>query len=174
AVGASAITITLDPTFIRGRCDEERHLEVRVGNVETSSGGRQVFAAVAKADTKIAPLIRRSLETVGRGGDTELTAFTDGCSGLRSILAEAGCKKPPIADWFHVAMRLQNAKQAASGLLTDTPARTQAKAAIVAEVERLHWRIWNGKAKNARRTLERVRKVMHVFRGEGVHVLRLC
>ena len=27
----------------------------------------------------------------------------------------------------------------------------------------------DGKAKNARRTLDRVRKVMHVFRGEGVH-----
>jgi hypothetical protein len=148
--------------------------EVRVGNVETSGGGRQVFGAVAKADTEIAALIRRSLETVDRASDTELTAFTDGCSGLQSILAEAGCQKPPTADWFHIAMRLQHAKQATSGLSTDTPGRMQAKAAIVAEVERLHWRIWNGKAKNARRTLERVRKVMHVFRGEGVHVLRLC
>ena len=66
-------------------------------------------------------------------------------------------------------MRLQHAKQAASGLSADTPGRMQAKAAIVPEVERLHWRIWNGKAKNARRTLERVRKVMHVFQGERSH-----
>ena len=100
---------------------------------------------------------------------TELTAFTDGAPGLRSILSEAGCKKPPIADWFHIAMRLQHAKQAASGLSTDTPGRMQAKAVIVPEVERLHWRIWNGKAKNAQRTLERVRKVMHVFQGERSH-----
>ena len=114
-------------------------------------------------------MMRRSLETVGRTADTELTAFTDGAPGLRSILSEAGCKKPPIADWFHIAMRLQHAKQAASGLSTDTPGRMQAKAAIVAEIERLHWRIWNGKAKNAWRTLERVRKVMHVFKGDGVH-----
>jgi len=169
AVGASAITVTLDSTFIRGCRDGERHLEVRLGNVETSSGSRQVFGAVAKADTEIAVLIRRSLEAVGRAADTELTAFTDGCSGLQSILTEAGCQKPPIADWFHIAMRLQHAKQAASGLSTDTPGRMQAKTAIVADVERLHRRIWNGKAKNARRTLDRVRKVMHVFRGEGVH-----
>jgi hypothetical protein len=27
------------------------------------------------------------------------------------------CKKPPIADWFHIAVRLQHAKQAASGLV---------------------------------------------------------
>ncbi len=155
----------MDSTFIRGRRDGERHLEVRVGNVETSGGGRQVFGAVAKADTEIAVLIQRSLETVGRAADTEFTTFTDGCSGLRSILANAGCKKP-IADWFHIAMRLQHAKRAASALSTDTPGRMKAKAAIVAEVERLHWRIWNGKAKNAWRTLERVRKVMHVFQGE--------
>jgi hypothetical protein len=44
--------------------------------------------------------------------------------------------------------------------------RAKAGAVIVPEVERLHWRIWNGKARNARRTLDRVRKVMHVFQGE--------
>jgi hypothetical protein len=164
--GASAITVTVDSTFIRGCHDGERHLEVRVGNVEASGGGRQVFGAVAKAETEIAVMMRRSLETVGRTADTEVTAFTDGAPGLRSILSEAGRKKPPIADWFHIAMRLQHAKQAASGLSTDTPGRTQAKAVIVPEVERLHWRIWNGKAKNAPRTLERVRKVMHVFQDE--------
>jgi hypothetical protein len=92
----SAITVTVDSTFIRGCHDGERHLEVRVGNVETSGGGRQVFGAVAKAETEIAVMLRRSLETVGRTADTELTAFTDGAPGLRSILAEAGCKKPPI------------------------------------------------------------------------------
>src|SRR3984957_11990559 len=73
ASGASAITITIDSTFIRGCHDGERHLEVRVGNVETSGGGRQVFGAVAKADTEIAVMIRRSLETVGRATDTEVT-----------------------------------------------------------------------------------------------------
>jgi hypothetical protein len=79
------------------------------------------------------------------------------------------CNTVPVgrtADWFHIAMRLQHAKQAASGLSTDTPDRMQAKAVIVPEVERLHWRIWNGKVRNARRTLDRVRKVMHVVQGE--------
>src|SRR5271166_1091083 len=166
---ASAITITLDSTFIRSRHDGERHLEVRVGNVETPDGGRRVFGAVARTDTDIAVLIQRSLETVGRTADTELTAFTDGCPGLRSILADAGITNPPILDWFHIAMRLQHAKQAASGLSTDQPDRVQAKAVIVAEVERLRWRIWNGKAKNAQRSLDRIRKVMHVFKGERGH-----
>jgi hypothetical protein len=82
-----------------------------------------------------------------------VTAFTNGCPGLRSILADAGVTTRPIADWFHIAMRLQHAKLTASGLLTDEPGRTEAKATIVTEVERLHWSIWNGKAKNAQKDL---------------------
>ena len=66
-------------------------------------------------------------------------------------------------------MRLQHAKQAASELSTDQPDRVQAKAVIVAEAERLRWRIWNGKAKNARCSLDRIRNVMHVFKGEHGH-----
>ena len=88
ATAASSITLTLDSTFIRSCEDGQRHLEVRLGNVETSDGGRQVFAAVAKTDTSIEALIQRGLKEVGQTTDTELTAFTDGCSGLRSILVE--------------------------------------------------------------------------------------
>src|ERR1700733_13535728 len=80
----------------------------------------------------------------------------------------SGATKPPILDWFHIAMRLQYAKQA-NGLSIDEPGREQAKAAIIEELERLRWRIWNGKAKNARLSLDRIRKVIHVFEGEHGH-----
>jgi hypothetical protein len=167
---AAAITVSVDSTFIRSREEGERHLEVRVGNVETASRGRQVFGAVAKADTDISALIRQSLRAVGRTDDTELTAFTDGCPGLRSILVDAGITTPPILDWFHIAMRIQHATQAASGLPSDGPGRMQAKIVIVDEVERLRWRIWNGKAKNAKRSIDRVHRVMHVYKDElGQH-----
>ncbi|MFL5287506.1 MAG: hypothetical protein ACJ8AW_42665, partial [Rhodopila sp.] len=49
-ITAAAITISLDATFIRSREDSERHLEVRVGNVATDNGGRQVFGAVTRAE----------------------------------------------------------------------------------------------------------------------------
>jgi hypothetical protein len=68
-------------------------------------------------------------------------------------------------------MRLQHTKLTAANLSTDAPDRVTAKATIVAEVERLHWRIWNGKANNAQRSINRIRKVMHVFkraRSQGV------
>jgi hypothetical protein len=66
---ASAITVTLDSTFIRSCRDSERYLEVRVGNVETTSGGLQVSGAVAKADPEMAVMIRRKLKTVGRAAE---------------------------------------------------------------------------------------------------------
>jgi len=163
---ASAIVVTLDSTFIRSCAEGERHLEVRVGNIETASGGRQVFGAIAKADTDIRAVIRRSLDAVGQTGDTALTAFTDGCPGLRRILADTGVDEPPMLDWFHIAMRLQHLKQIANSLSADDPARVAAKAVIVEEVERLHWRIWNGKARDAQISIDRIRAVMHHFQGE--------
>jgi len=63
-------------------------------------------------------------------------------------------------------MRLQHAKLSAGSLADDTPGRAAAKEFIVAQVERLHWRIWNGKAKNAHVAIDRIRAVMHVFQNE--------
>ena len=63
-------------------------------------------------------------------------------------------------------MKLQHHKQIADGLTAGDPARAAAKPVIVPEVERLHWRIWNGKAKNARKSIDRIRPVMHHFRGD--------
>ncbi len=169
---APAITLTLDSTFIRSCEEDQRHLEVRLGNVEASGGARQVFTAVAKTDTSIVALIQRGLKEVGHTADTAITAFTDGCSGLRSILVDAGVTAPPYLDWFHIAMRLRHAEQVASSLPIDTPEREHARAVIVAEVDRLHWRIWNGKAKDAQITLERIRDVISTAMAAGKRIRR--
>ena len=92
--------------------------------------------------------------------------FTDGCPRLRRILLKAGVDGLPILDWFHVAMRLQHLMQVAGGLASDRPERAAAKAVIVEEVERLRWRLWNGKAKDAKVSIDRIRAVLHHFRGE--------
>ncbi|MBV8890691.1 MAG: hypothetical protein JO266_01725 [Acidobacteria bacterium] len=131
-----------DPTWVRRLISSFKRSSIFVdGNVETVAGGRQVFGAVTRAATDITALTQRTLETMGQTDATEVTAFTDGCPGLRTVLANAGVTRPPILDWFHIAMRLQHTKLAAANLPTDDPDR--AKATIVAAVERLHWRIWN-------------------------------
>src|SRR4051794_7427727 len=172
SVDAEAIIVTLDSTFIRSCEVGQRHLEVRIGNVETESGGRQVFGAVAKANTDIGALIRRALDTIGRTGDTALTAFTDGCAGLRRILADAGVTAPPMLDWFHIAMRLQHLKQVAGVLSDEDPARGEAKAMIITEVERLRWRIWNGKAKDAQISIDRIHALLPSVESEPARKLR--
>ena len=58
-------------------------------------------------------------------------------------------------------MRLQHLKQVAGALSCDNPPREAAKAVIVGEVERLHWRLWNGKATNARIGIDRIHAVIH-------------
>ena len=63
-------------------------------------------------------------------------------------------------------MRLRHAEKTACNLPADTPERENARAVLIAEVDRLHWRIWNGKAKDAKVTLERIRQVTPVFQGE--------
>ena len=95
-------------------------MEVRVGNVETVAGGRQVFGAVARAETDVTALIQQTLETVRRTDATKVTAFTDGCPALRTVLVNAGETKPPILHWFHIAMRLQHTNLAAANLSTMT------------------------------------------------------
>src|SRR4051794_5767685 len=64
-------------------------------------------------------------------------------------------------------MRLQHAEKTASTLPADTPERENARAMILAEVDCLHGRIWNGKAKDAKVTLECIRQVIPVFQGDG-------
>ena len=63
-------------------------------------------------------------------------------------------------------MRLQHLRQIAGALPSDGPERAAAKAVIVREVERLRWRLWNGKARDAGISLDRIRAVVHHFRGE--------
>ena len=85
-----------------------------------------------------------------------LTAFTDGCPGLRSSwsMPASPRRRSRLVPHRHAAAAC---RKDAGSLPADTPEREHAKAVIVAEVDRLHWRIWNGKAKDAQITLERIR-----------------
>ena len=57
-------------------------------------------------------------------------------------------------------MRLQHLRQVAGVLSHEDPARGAAKAMIITEVERLRWRIWNGKAKDAQISIDRIHALL--------------
>ena len=73
-----------------------------------------------------------------------------------------------MLDWFHLAMRLQHLKQVAGVLSDEDPARGAGKAMIITEVERLRWRIWNGKAKDAQISIDRIHALLPSFESEPV------
>ena len=146
---AEAIAVTLDSTFIRSCEEGERHLEVRLGNVETATGRptgvRRRCQSRHRPRGADPPQSRRCWAHQGHGVDR-----------LHRRLSRAAAHPPrcrrhraPILDWFHIAMRLQHLTQTADGLSSDDPERAAAKAVIVEEVDRLRWRLWNGKAKDA-------------------------
>ena len=91
---AEALTVSVDSTFIRSREEGDRRLEVRVGNIETASRGRQVFGAVAKADTDLSALIRRNLRAVG---------LTDNSKGDRVHRRRSRSSIHPGRCWDHHA-----------------------------------------------------------------------
>src|SRR5260221_10887380 len=74
SAGASAITFTVDSTFIRGRHDGERHQEGPGDNVEIPGGCRQGFRALARTHTEIAMPIPRPPWTAGPAAQTPSTA----------------------------------------------------------------------------------------------------
>ena len=54
------------------------------------------------------------------------------------------------------------------------PGQETAKAAIVNEVKRLRWRLWNGKASNVRISIDRIHAVMRHFQGEPTWSKKSC
>ena len=89
------------------------------------------MAPPSEPERIIKVLINQDLDAVGRTGETELTAFTDGCLGLRNILAAAGVTTAAFLDWFHIGMRLRHLRRIAGGLSCDNPSREAAKAVII-------------------------------------------
>jgi hypothetical protein len=71
-----------------------------------------------------------------------------------------------MPDWLHIAMGLQHLKQTASALSADDPALVAAKAVIAEEVERLHWRLWNGKRRMRKSASIVLARSCIIFRAE--------
>ena len=162
---ASTVNLGLDCTFIRSHDRAKgRLLEVFFGHVEPDQGKSRVFASVGEGSPERSGRIRLNLELAGCTDATSVTTFTDGGSGLRELAKGGGITETPILDWHHIAQRIQHVRQAAEGLTSSVPDLPDVTAKIIAEVERMRWRLWNGKPKAVAQTLERIRPLIKTRR----------
>src|SRR3954452_10749626 len=78
----------------------------------------------------------------------------DVASGLVHTVVGTAANEADITQTAKLLHGLQHLKQVAGVLSDEDPARGTAKAMIITQVERLRWRIWNGKAKDAQISID--------------------
>jgi hypothetical protein len=162
-----AMTVALDTGYVRATPSTgSRQIEILIGNNASGSRRLNVFAAVAAAGASWPDHMRSRLEAAGYWpGLTEVTVFTDGANGLRSLARVVlGPKCQPILDWFHLAMRLRHIEQTACSLTSHVKSHAVAKAKIQAELRRLHWRLWHGKPDAVQQAIDRLRPSLRAYK----------
>ena len=147
---AGAIALGIDAGHIRSvRSHRVRSFEAIVAQVGGAEGKAAVFGGVpAEADRQ--QQLRGVLRTLGATPSTPVTILSDGAEGPRA-LGEAACVGPTshVLDWFHLAMRIQHAAQAAKGWPAHTPGEREEGARLAEAVERIRWRLWHGRVRRA-------------------------
>lgn len=122
---ATEITLGLDTAHIRATSGtNSRHHAVLVGHGESGDGRVRRFAAIEHDDGgQRERALQAHLDHLGFSSESStLTVLTDGEDALRNAVRQAtGAPITPILDYFHIAMRLQHAKQAAQNLSTRVP-----------------------------------------------------
>ena len=162
---AETMSLGLDCTFIRSHDPARGRLhEVLIGHIEPHTGNPRVFSSIGETGQGRVSRIKRSLAQAGLVDATSVTTFTDGGAGLRELAFASGLTNKPILDWHHIAQRLQHVRQAAMGLKTSVPDLPDVTAKIIAEVERLRWRLWHGKPNAVAEALETIRQLIRTPR----------
>jgi hypothetical protein len=148
---AGPIALGIDAGHIRSvRSYQVRSFEAIVAQVGAAEGKSVVFGGVpAEADRQHQQL-RGVLRGLGATPSTPVTILSDGAEGPRS-LGEAACVGPTrhVLDWFHLAMRIQHAAQAAKRWPADTPGEREEGSRLAEAVERIRWRLWHGQVRRA-------------------------
>jgi hypothetical protein len=162
---AKKMNLGLDCTFIRSNePDLGRLHEVLFGHIEQPHAMSRVFASIGETPELRATRIGENLSRAGMTKSTAVTTFTDGGVGLRQLAKASGLSTMPILDWHHVAQRLQHVRQAAKGLKSTVPDLPHVTVQIIAEVERLRWRLWNGKPGAVAEAIEKIRPLVRTKR----------
>ena len=111
-----------------------RSFEVIVAQVAGAEGKPVVFSGVPAEADRQPQQLRGVLHRLGVTPGTPATILSDGADGPRA-LGEAACVGPTrhVLDWFHLAMRIQHAAQAAKRWPADTPGEREVSTGVQPE-----------------------------------------
>ena len=115
---AGDVVLGLDGGYVRSRQPRpERTFEIVAGRVLSDQDQTTRFAFVREGSARGGETIARLLRQRGTTAETRVTVLSDGDAGLRAIQRAAAPDAEPVLDWFHIAMRWQQAHQLASGAI---------------------------------------------------------
>src|SRR3984957_3591020 len=148
---AEPVGVGLDGGYVRGRHrQDERHFELIAGKVIDAEGNQSRFAFARNSPAIAFDAFRQALAMAGVTADTPATVLCDGDGGLWRLQREALPNATVVLDWWHAAVRLEHALQAARGL---GAADAHVAAEAVRGLERAKWRLWHGRWPGCRRKL---------------------
>ncbi len=132
------------------RTYQVRSFEAFVAQVGSTDSKAVVFGGVPAEADRQQQQLRGVLHRLGATPRTPVTILSDGADGPRA-LGEAACVGPTrhVLDWFHLAMRIQHAAQAAKGWPADTPGERGDGVRLADAVERIRWHFWHGQVERA-------------------------
>jgi hypothetical protein len=146
-----AIALGIDAGHVRSvRSYQVRSFEAIVAQVSGTGGKSAVFSSVPAEADRQPQQLRGVLHHLGATPNTPVTILSDGADGPRA-LGEAACIGPTshALDWFHLAMRIRHAAQAAKGWPADTPGEREDGTRLAEAVEHVRWRLWHGQVQRA-------------------------
>jgi hypothetical protein len=149
AAEARAIALSIDGGHVRSvRSYQARSFEVMLAQVGNDDGKQVVFASMPAEADRQRDQLRGVLHGLGATAATPVTILSEGADGPRS-LGEAASIGPThhFLDWFHLAMRVQHAVQAAQSWPDATAEDRKAGTELADTIERIRWRLWNGQVR---------------------------
>ena len=154
-ISGPPVTVGIDGGYVRSWADRPANFEVIVGKsvVEREEDGSEGgptrrFGFVVGHDAKPRRRLHELLREQGVGMNREVTFMSDGGKGVRDLQWDMRPNAEHVLDYFHIAMRVTVMQQIARGL---PASHDEAKAGIIARLERVRRFLWHG---NGRRALE--------------------
>ena len=116
-----------------------------LAQVSNDDGKQVVFSSMPAEADRQREQLRGVLHRLGATPATPVTILSDGADGPRS-LGEAASVGPThhVLDWFHLAMRIQHAAQAAKSWPNTSAEEREAGCRLSETIERIRWRLWHG------------------------------